>query len=167
MLAGSDVPAAQTAVEELDRVAALFRSPFLAASAAQWGGAVRLAEGDAGAALPLLRQGWSGWRSLDAHYEAARCRVAIGLACRALGDEDAAQMELDAAGGRSPGWPAESRTWPGSRHSWTRPTDDAVTPARHGPDGPRGGGAAAGGGRRHQPGIAADLFLSEKTVAAT
>ena len=88
---------AQTAVDELDQVAALFRSPFLAASAAQWAGAVRLADGDAGAALPLLRRGWAGWRDLDVPYEAARCRVAIGLACRALGDEDAAQMELDAA----------------------------------------------------------------------
>ena len=30
-------------------------------------------------------------------YEAARTRVLVGLACRDLGDEDAAKMELDAA----------------------------------------------------------------------
>ena len=30
-------------------------------------------------------------------YEAARARVLIALACRALGDEDSAAMELDAA----------------------------------------------------------------------
>jgi ATP/maltotriose-dependent transcriptional regulator MalT len=165
MLAGADVPAAQTAVEELDRVAALFRSPFLAASAAQWGGVVRLADGDAGAALPLLRQGWSGWRNLDAPYEAARCRVAIGLACRALGDEDAAQMELDAARWAFARLAAEqdlarveALVDPG------RP-GDAVTPARHGLTAREVEVlrlVAAGGTNRA---IAADLFLSEKTVA--
>jgi DNA-binding NarL/FixJ family response regulator len=30
-------------------------------------------------------------------YEAARVRVLIGLACRQLGDQDSAEMELDAA----------------------------------------------------------------------
>ena len=30
-------------------------------------------------------------------YDAARARVQIGLACRALGDDDAADLELDAA----------------------------------------------------------------------
>ena len=30
-------------------------------------------------------------------YESARVRVLIGLACRALGDDDGADMELDAA----------------------------------------------------------------------
>ena len=34
---------------------------------------------------------------LDAPYEAARARVLIGLACRALGDEESAALELDAA----------------------------------------------------------------------
>ena len=33
----------------------------------------------------------------DAPYEAARARVVVAMACRALGDEDAARMELDAA----------------------------------------------------------------------
>ena len=34
---------------------------------------------------------------LDAPYEAAQARVIVGLACRALGDDDAAGMELEAA----------------------------------------------------------------------
>jgi hypothetical protein len=34
---------------------------------------------------------------LAAPYEEARARVLIGLACRALGDEDAAGLELGAA----------------------------------------------------------------------
>ena len=37
------------------------------------------------------------WQELDAPYEAARARVLVGLACRALGDEDAAALELEAA----------------------------------------------------------------------
>ena len=40
---------------------------------------------------------WRAWRELGAPYEAARARVLIGLACRTLGDEDAAAMELEAA----------------------------------------------------------------------
>jgi DNA-binding NarL/FixJ family response regulator len=37
------------------------------------------------------------WQQVDAPYEAARTRVLVSAACRALGDEDAARMELDAA----------------------------------------------------------------------
>ena len=44
-------------------------------------------------AAPALER----WHDLDAPYEAARVRVLIALACRALGDEDAAALELDAA----------------------------------------------------------------------
>jgi DNA-binding NarL/FixJ family response regulator len=39
------------------------------------------------------------WQELDAPYEAARTRVLIALACRALGDEESAVLELDAARG--------------------------------------------------------------------
>ena len=37
------------------------------------------------------------WQELDAPYHAARVRVQLGLACRALGDDDAAALELDSA----------------------------------------------------------------------
>jgi len=37
------------------------------------------------------------WRDLGAPYEAARVRVLIGIACRAVGDSDTADMEFDAA----------------------------------------------------------------------
>jgi DNA-binding NarL/FixJ family response regulator len=60
-------------------------------------GAVELADGDAPAALVALRQAWQMWQELEAPYEAARTRVLLGLACRALGDDDAAALELDAA----------------------------------------------------------------------
>jgi DNA-binding NarL/FixJ family response regulator len=39
------------------------------------------------------------WQELQAPYDAARVRVLIGVGCRALGDEEAAAMELDAARG--------------------------------------------------------------------
>jgi DNA-binding NarL/FixJ family response regulator len=60
-------------------------------------GSVRLAAGDATAAIASLRRAWNGWRDLEAPYEAARVRVDIACACRVLGDEDGASMELDAA----------------------------------------------------------------------
>jgi DNA-binding NarL/FixJ family response regulator len=42
-----------------------------------------------------LRRATSLWDALEAPYEAARTRAVIGLACRALGDEESAVLELD------------------------------------------------------------------------
>ena len=47
-------------------------------------------EGEPRPALVSLRSAWRLWHELDAPYEAARARVLVGLACRALGDNDAA-----------------------------------------------------------------------------
>jgi len=58
---------------------------------------VLLAKGDAQAALVALRGAWQAWRELKVPYEAARVRVLVGLGRRALGDQEAATMELDAA----------------------------------------------------------------------
>jgi DNA-binding CsgD family transcriptional regulator len=58
---------------------------------------VCLAGGDAAGAVAALRGAWRAWRELEVPYEAARARLLIGLACRELGDEDAAAMELGAA----------------------------------------------------------------------
>ena len=165
MLACGDLAAAQAAVDELDQVAALFRSPFLAASAAQWAGAVRLADGDAAAALPLLRRGWSGWRNLEVPYEAARCRVAIALACRALGDEDAAQMELDAARWAFAQLAAEQDLARVEALVDPAQPSDAGTPARHGLTAREVEVLRLVASGRTNRAIAADLFLSEKTVA--
>ena len=165
MLACGDLPAAQAAVDELDQVAALFRSPFLAASAAQWAGAVRLADGDAGAALPLLRRGWSGWRNLEVPYEAARCRVGIALACRALGDEDAAQMELDAARWAFAQLAAEQDLARVEALVDPAQPSDAGTPPSHGLTAREVEVLRLVASGRTNRAIAADLFLSEKTVA--
>lgn len=96
-LGGGDVAAARGAAEELSRIAAVWSTPFLSALSSHATGSVLLAEGDARTALAAFRRAWAGWGELDAPYDAARSHVLIGLACRALGDEDSAQMELDAA----------------------------------------------------------------------
>jgi DNA-binding CsgD family transcriptional regulator len=97
VLAAGDVQAARVAADELAEIAADFDAAFLHAVAAQWRGAVLLAEDDARAALVVLRRAWTTWQELEVPYEAARVRVLAGLACRKLGDGDTAEMELDAA----------------------------------------------------------------------
>ena len=97
MLAAGDVPAARAAADELTAAAADLDAPLLRAVAAHATGAVLLAEGDAPAAVDALRRAWTAWKELKAPYDAARVRVLIGFAYRALGDRDTAAMELDAA----------------------------------------------------------------------
>ena len=97
MLAAGDVDEARSACRELDETAARQGSDALAAWSAHASGATALAEGDPEAALIALRRAWRLWNELGAPYEAARVRVQVGLACRALGDEDTAALELEAA----------------------------------------------------------------------
>ena len=73
------------------------QSGWLAASAAHAAGAIDLAAGDPWAALASLRRARSEWQELEAPYEDACARVLVGLACRAVGDEDTAGLELEAA----------------------------------------------------------------------
>jgi DNA-binding CsgD family transcriptional regulator len=58
---------------------------------------VLLAETNPRAALAPLRDAVSIWRELDMPYERARTGVLIGLACRAVGDRDAAALEFGTA----------------------------------------------------------------------
>ena len=97
MLAANDVPAARAGADELAGIAAQLEAPLLRAMAAHAMGAALLAAGDGRAALSALRGAWAAWQGIEAPYEAARVRVLIGLACRALGDDDTAEMELDTA----------------------------------------------------------------------
>lgn len=97
-LANGHVDAARAAVTALsDLVAAGPPMPLLEAIATRSDGLVRLAEGDIKGALSVLRRASHKWRALDAPYEEARVRLAIGQACRALGDADAATLEFEAA----------------------------------------------------------------------
>ncbi len=99
MLALGDVEEARRACCELKEISASYRSDLLGAMAAQAWGAVDLAQGDAQAALVALRHAWQVWQELEAPYEVARVRVLLGLACGALGDDDTAALELEAARG--------------------------------------------------------------------
>jgi DNA-binding CsgD family transcriptional regulator len=97
MLAAQDLGAARVAADELAQIADDLGAPMLRAVSGQTTGAVLLGEGDARAAVVMLRRALAEWRKLDAPYEAARVQVVLGLACRDLGDRDAAEMELHAA----------------------------------------------------------------------
>lgn len=98
-LAAGRVPEARAAVEELAGLAERADAPLLHATATHWEGAVLLADGDARGGLDRLRRAWQLWQQLETPYEAARTRVLIGEACRAVGDDDTAQIELGAAQG--------------------------------------------------------------------
>jgi DNA-binding CsgD family transcriptional regulator len=91
------VDEAAPASAELDEIAGRFERPMLRAIAAQVRGSVELARGEPQSALRSLRSAWHVWEELDAPYEGGRVRLLVGLACRALGDEDGAALEFEAA----------------------------------------------------------------------
>ena len=93
-LAADELAEADRALAELDRLALALRSSALDAEAARARGEVELAAGRPEAALPLLRRSSDAWRGLSAPYETARTGVLIARACRALGDEEGARLEL-------------------------------------------------------------------------
>lgn len=97
MIAADDVAAARVSSDELSTMATAIGARLLRTYAAHATGAVLVAEGDVRAALAPLRDACAGWRELEAPYEAARARVLIGLACRMLGDEDTAAIEFGSA----------------------------------------------------------------------
>jgi DNA-binding CsgD family transcriptional regulator len=160
-LAVPDPGAARQGAEELIRFARECPLPLVRAAAYQADGAVRLDERDPAGASRALRQAWRLWLELGVPYEAARCRVLLGRACRDLGDEASARMEFEAAHteflelGAAP-----AAAWTASL---MRKGDDGGEP---GPLTAREAEVlrlvASGQGNRA---IAAQLFLSEKTVA--
>jgi DNA-binding NarL/FixJ family response regulator len=97
LLAAGDVEEAGRSCDELEEIVAPYRSPVLEARVAAARGAVALGAGEAEKALPELRRAWKRWHALNAPYDAARARRLLGLACRELGDEDGARLELEAA----------------------------------------------------------------------
>ncbi|MGW6565442.1 LuxR C-terminal-related transcriptional regulator [Streptomyces sp. NPDC054975] len=97
MLAVGDTQAARSACDELGAIAENYRGGELRVIATGARGTVDLATGDARSALIALRHAERGWRELEAPYETARVRVGLAMACRALGDEETADLELEAA----------------------------------------------------------------------
>ena len=139
-LAAGDLDAARTAADELTADAA--DSPEVhQARAAEAHGAVLLAEGDPAGAIARLREALGLWTRLEMPYDAARARVRIGDACRALGDEEAAALEHDAA--------RETFVRLGARPALETLGAGTRGTSAHGSG---GRGAPPRGGRTHQPG---------------
>src|SRR5690606_10338219 len=93
LVAADRIDEARGMARELADIAARYATDILAAMAAHAQGTVALAAGDPGTAIARLRPAFATWRRAGAPYIAARIRVAIGLACRALADEDCARLE--------------------------------------------------------------------------
>ena len=96
-LAMNENAEAREACDELEPIAEKCDSDMLRATLAHARGAVELADGAADTALVNLRRARRLWHELEAPYELARTRLLIGIACRALGDDDSFALEVDAA----------------------------------------------------------------------
>jgi len=160
LLASADVAAARAAAGELEELARRVGAPTLRAAAAQAAGAIALAAGAPRDAVGLLREAWELWQDVPAPYEVARVRALIGAAYAALGDDEGARMEIDAA--------VEVFEQLGARPDLGRMM------ALQAPDAPAPSGGLTGrevevlrqiaAGKTNRA-IAAELSISEKTVA--
>jgi len=97
LLAASKIDEARQAADELGTLADRFGMDVLGAMAQHAKGAVALAQGDARGAIGPLRRAQEVWERVGAPYLSARIRLLMARAFRALGDEDGAALEIDAA----------------------------------------------------------------------
>jgi DNA-binding NarL/FixJ family response regulator len=162
MLAAGDLAAARSGSDELAHLAQQLASEVLAALAAHARAAIHLAEGEPEAALEPLRAALGFWQRVLAPYLAARIRAQLAEAYRALGDDESARLESNAA--------REVFEQLGAR-----PALDALTSPRAASRGPAAHGDPALSPREHQvllqiargktnKQIARELGLSEKTI---
>jgi class 3 adenylate cyclase len=101
-IASTDLAAARAAADELEGIIDAYRigerrTPAFDATIHLARGQISLAEGDAASAARCLRRARDEWNGIGAPYETAQARLALGLAFRREGDEDAATTELEAA----------------------------------------------------------------------
>ena len=158
LLASGDVDRARPLAEELSSLASSVGAVVLSASAAQAMGAVELASGDAGGALPYLRRAHQLWAQAGSPYDAAVSRLLVGRCLLALADRSSAEREL-----------ADARAT--LRRLGATPMAD-VASSLLAPASPPDGLTArevevlrlVAAGRSNAQ-IAAELVLSEKTVA--
>ena len=96
-LALGDVTGARTTADELRAVADTLASPLISGLADHADGAVLLAADRPAAALEGLRRAQRRWTELDLPHACAQTRVLAGRCLRALGDQDSADLEFEAA----------------------------------------------------------------------
>lgn len=96
-IAVGDLPSAIEASQELQSIATTFPSSGLQITALQAHGAVLLATGHPGDALPVLRDACRRWIDVGAPYACARVRMLLAQAYRVLGDDASTERELQAA----------------------------------------------------------------------
>jgi DNA-binding NarL/FixJ family response regulator len=97
MLRAGAVEDARAGCQKLEEIALRYSTRLLVAIADEARGAVEIAEGNALAAIVSLRRALQVWQQINAPYMAARTRLQIALACRALADAEGTDMELHAA----------------------------------------------------------------------
>ena len=97
MIETGEFQAAQKAAEELGEIAAVFSASFLDAVAARARGYILLFSGKPAAAIVQLRTALTAFTNAEAMYESAKTCALIGFACRKLRDDDTAKMEFEAA----------------------------------------------------------------------
>jgi DNA-binding NarL/FixJ family response regulator len=160
LLAAEDLAAARAASAELSEIAIAFGAPLLAAASAHAAGTVLLADGDIEAASTSLRQACETWRELEMPYEEAHTCLLLAAICEKRGDQDSRRLELETARRLFEQLAAEpclarlaGQSEPASRQRIGSLSARETQVLRL---------LAAGKANRA---IAAELFISEKTVA--
>ncbi|MFI5623051.1 LuxR C-terminal-related transcriptional regulator [Nocardioides sp. NPDC051685] len=158
LLDAGEIDRARDVAAELDGLAGHFGCVGLEAAAAHAHGAVELAAGDAAGALPYLRKAQQLWARAEATYERSQARLLTGRALAEVGDTESSRRELEAArtvfrqiGARPAADSADSLLAPASLPAGLTAREAEVLRL-----------VASG---RSNAQIAADLVLSEKTVA--
>lgn len=159
-VAAGDLALARAAAGELDAIAVHYGSKALEAAAAAAKGRVELAAGDAYVACGALTRAVQLWQDLEVPYETASSRVLLALACRKIGDDEGAARYFDTAAQMfaTLGAALEIRQTDELRAGEVTALPDGLTARECEVL------RLVASGRTNKE-IAADLFLSEKTVA--
>jgi DNA-binding CsgD family transcriptional regulator len=158
-VAAGKLPAAGAAADELEEIADAYATPWLRAVADLARGRLDLIVGNPEAASGALRRALHHWQTLDIPYEVASTRVLLGSASRSVGDEEGAAASFDAAAAifERLGADADAARARGLRERKTELPDGLTAREAEVL-------CLVSSGRTNKE-VAAELFVSEKTVA--